>query len=125
MKNKFIILFLLCLINYSHSQTQFDELIIINENNYDTILVRVIPSGYIFAGDSTYRPYSKYYSSNYRYSIFAGQKKLFYRSGDPSTKRFGLNHDVLGINNADSVFGFGKYRIEIYKADYDSGGFST
>lgn len=122
MKNKMFICFLFLITSLFkidiYSQTQLDELIIMNENITDTIVVKVIPIGFIFGGDSSYRPNSKFDDAN---NIFGGHKKLFFQSGQPELKRFGLNHDALALSSGDSVIGYGKYKVEIYRIEIIEG----
>ena len=91
-------------------------MLIWNLSNNDSILVKVIPVGFIFSGDKTYIAKSKYDTA---LSIFGGQKRLRkFISTDPfQYHRFYLNHDYYPVNSStnDSSVGYGKYRVEFWK----------
>ena len=96
----------------------WDELIIGNLHPEDTLIVNVSPVGFIFTGDKSYRPKSIYDTG---YHNFGGIKKLFYMPSNFENKHFRLNHDAaLSPNSCDSNIGYGKYKIEFSKWDWDS-----
>jgi hypothetical protein len=84
----------------------------------DSILVKVIPIGFVFSGDTTYKPLSTHTDSLLPH-ILGGYKilKKYDPLVDPRKFRFWLNHDVLrrDQNTNDSCIGWGKYRIEFYE----------
>lgn len=100
------------------SNTGKSELLIWNLQSQDSILVKVIPIGFAFSGDTTYKPLSTHNDSLVTH-ILGGFKilKEYDPLVDPRRFRFWLNHDVLRKDQYtnDSCIGWGKYRIEFYE----------
>ncbi len=100
------------------SNTGESELLIWNLQSQDSILVKVIPIGFVFSGDTTYKPLSIHTDSLVPH-ILGGYKilKEYDPLVNPRRFRFWLNHDVLrrDQNTNDSCIGWGKYRIEFYE----------
>ena len=99
------------------------ELLIWNLSSTDSILVKVIPIGHVFSGDSTHKPISIWNSSNH---IFGGSKRLWrYSSTDSALRhRFYLNHDSYSASNTtyDSSIGYANYRVEFWRYEEDEFG---
>jgi len=98
------------------THTAHSELLIWNLSTSDSILVKVIPVGFIFKGDTSYNPKSKHDTTLH---IYGGQKRLkkFVYSDHFSLHRFYLNHDYYSVSSQtnDSSISWGKYKIEFWK----------
>jgi hypothetical protein len=108
---------------FENSKTQintlWDELIIGNLNNEDTLIIKVTPIGFVYNNKKEYSPYANWlYPNNDSVTIFGGSNRLFYNE-DPENQVFRLNHISIHPNSADSNIGYGKYKVEFDKWGYD------
>ncbi len=107
---------------YSQINPLWDELIIGNMTLEDTLIVNVIPIGFIFNNNKDYSPYSKYPVSSGDDSVtnYGGTSRLFHINNNPENNIYRLNHSTISpTSSADSNICYGNYKIEFQKWGFD------